>query len=287
MTTSRNQVWTRREGNSGSPVLIHPSTLRLARHSCSRSKPASPLSRQSNSERKDPVKHLPLVKQVAMEIRRNLPPQVELDDLIGDGTVGLMEAAAKFDASKGVDFNTYARHRIRGAILDALRKQDRASRGLRRRIKQAESAGRKVEARLARPATSEEIAHELSISFNEWYKLMAEAERASEAPSPFEETLEKRCSETRTTEGNIDAFQQCYRAEQQRVLAVALQCLEERERRMIQLYYFESRTMKEIGKSLGVDESRISQLHARAVKRLRECVQAVLGRSGVPACQAA
>jgi RNA polymerase sigma factor FliA len=253
---------------------------RRAPNACATLKRSNPFSRQNGSWREEVVSYLPLVKKVAFEIRRNLPPHVEEEELIGNGVIGLIDATAKFDPAKRVNFKVYARHRIRGAILDALRKEDRASRSLRVKIRKAESASHALEARLGRPATSPEIASELGMELEEWHKTAAEARRATLAPACLEEKPEgKRSpSESLAAPRREDPFMLCYRSEQKEIMADALNCLEEREREMIRLYYFGSRTMKQIGASLGVDESRVSQLHSRAVGRLRDCVQAMLSR---------
>ncbi len=278
MTSLANPISSSANRISRSPLFFQPLSRKPASFPCSNSKPVRSLSPRVNTDRNHLVTYFPLVKQVAFEIRRNLPAHVEPEDLIGDGMIGLVEAAAKFDSAKQVSFKIYARHRIRGAILDGLRKEDRASRSLRRKIRKMESAGQALAARLGRPATGSEMALELGMSLNQWYKAAAEVQAATLAPAPLPEAGEERHRGLESTAFGDDPFAVCCRNEQRSILASALHCLEEREREMIRLYYLQSQTMKQIGAALGVDESRISQLHSRAIERLRECVQMMLKR---------
>src|SRR5579859_6494220 len=123
------------------------------------------------------VKLLPLVKRVALNLRGHLPAHVELDDLISDGTVGLIDAVRKFDPARGVTLESYARYRIRGAILDSLRDQDHASRDMRRRMKKIESTCQGLEHRLGRPAEDAEMAAAMGLSLKQWYQRVAELQR--------------------------------------------------------------------------------------------------------------
>jgi RNA polymerase sigma factor FliA len=225
------------------------------------------------------VKLLPLVKRVALNLRGHLPAHVELDDLISDGTVGLIDAVRKFDPARGVTLESYARYRIRGAILDSLRDQDHASRDMRRRMKKVESTCQGLEHRLGRPAEDPEMAAAMGLSLKQWYQRVAELQRIG-----FEGTASRIPQEynRRINEENLPAaeagnpYELCYRHEQTELLSCALRCLTERERAIMTLYYKGALTMKEIGSRLGIDESRVSQLHSAAIVRLRSRVADML-----------
>jgi RNA polymerase sigma factor FliA len=225
------------------------------------------------------VKLLPLVKRVALNLRGHLPAHVELDDLISDGTVGLIDAVRKFDPARGVTIESYARYRIRGAILDSLRDQDHASRDMRRRMKKIESTCQGLEHRFGRPAEDPEIAAALGLSLKQWYQRVAELQRIGfeGTASRIPQESNRRINEEDLPAGQDDnPFAMCYRREQRDLLANVLGCLAERERSIITLYYKEARTMKQIGARLGIDESRVSQLHSAAIVRLRGRVAKML-----------
>ena len=224
------------------------------------------------------VKLIGLVKRVAREMREHLPAQVELDDLVSAGMVGLIQAVRHFDASKLVKIETYARYRIRGAILDALREVDTASRDMRKKTKQAERTFRDLQAKLGRPATDAEMAGALGLSLEQWYALVQDLQTMGidwmrptdmeSAPLPDSEELPAVNQESQ--------FDQCYREEQRSMLNRALGRMSERERQVLSLYYERDLNMKEIGDQLGIDESRVSQIHAAALKRLRTKVRSML-----------
>ena len=218
------------------------------------------------------VKLLPLVKRVALNLRGHLPSHVELDDLISDGTVGLIDAVRKYDPARGVTLESYARYRIRGAILDSLRDQDHASRDMRRRMKKIESTCQGLEHRLGRPPEDPEMAAAMGLSLKQWYQRVAELQRigfegtASRIPQEYNRRINEEDLPAAET-GN--PYELCYRHEQTALLSCALRCLTERERAIMTLYYKQAQTMKEIGARLGIDESRVSQLHSAAIARLR------------------
>lgn len=227
------------------------------------------------------VKLLPLVKRVALQLRSHLPSHVELDDLISEGTVGLIDAVRKFDAARGVTIESYARYRIRGAILDSLREQDHASRDMRRRIRKIESTCQDLERRLGRPASDQEMADAMGMDLDEWYQRVAELQLLGfeGAGSRLSPDVGKRVNEEDLpAPPDGDPFALCYRREQRDLLSSALACLTERERSIMTLYYKDALTMKQIGERLGIDESRVSQLHSGATARLRSRVAGMLGR---------
>ncbi len=224
------------------------------------------------------VKLLALVRRVAFEMHEHLPAHVEVDDLAGAGALGLLDAVRKFDARKHVKIETYARHRIRGAILDSLRSLDVASRDMRRKNKKAERVYRELEARAGRPVDDGEMARALGLSLKKWYRTVHELQtmgidwlRPTQMPdAPLPDVQDVPAGDA---ENQIDL---CYRREQRELLARALTQLSERERTVVTLYYQQEMTMKEIGSQLGVDESRVSQLHSAAIAHLRSRVQKML-----------
>jgi RNA polymerase sigma factor for flagellar operon FliA len=224
------------------------------------------------------VKLLSLVRRVAFEMREHLPAHVEVDDLAGAGVLGLLDAVQKFDARKHVKIETYARHRIRGAILDSLRSLDTASRDMRRKNKTAERVHHELQARAGRPVHDDELAHALGISLKKWYRTVQDLQtmgidwlRPTQMPENPPTDVKDLPADTQNNQ--ID---HCYRREQWDLLAQALERLSERERAVVTLYYQQEMTMKEIGEQLGVDESRVSQLHSAAISHLRRRVQSML-----------
>lgn len=219
---------------------------------------------------------LPLVRRIAIKLHRRLPSQVELDELVGAGSLGLVDALRKFDPRKGVKLESYASHRIRGAMLDSLRGLDPASRDLRAKCKQVAEAERRLEGRLGRAVEDSEVASELGLNLAQLYRLKLEISNLG---------FEFRDSnfEIRVSDAD-DPFRCCYRREQQEILKRSLAGLPKREQVVLSLYYHEGLRMRGIAERLGVDESRVSQIHSVARARLRKRVNAVLqnghGRSG-------
>ena len=216
----------------------------------------------------------PLVKQVACEMRQHLPAHVEMDDLVGAGTLGLVDALRKFDPSRKVKIESYARHRIRGGILDALRSLDPATRDMRRRTRRVEETYHELEATLGRPVKDEEIAQALGISLKAWHRWAREIHALPFGGWRRRETATTVRTRPAGDEGGMavpqeDPFHLCYRREQRDLMNRALARLPERERLIVTLYYQQDLTMKQIAARLDVDESRVSQLHAEALQRLK------------------
>ncbi|HSR50112.1 MAG TPA: FliA/WhiG family RNA polymerase sigma factor [Acidobacteriota bacterium] len=242
---------------------------------------------QTPEERRDEVvlKHLQQIKYIAQRIAAKLPPDVQLDDLISAGVIGLLDAYEKFDENKGVKFKTYAEVRIRGAILDSLRDLDWAPRSLRKRSKEVEEAYARLEQRLGRSAEDEEIAEELGLSLKEFHALVDQLKGLNIGHFQIaEEAGDKGDSDdvplryVPAADEDDSPFEMCLKSEIREMLTKFIKILPEREQLVIALYYDEELTMKEIGKILGVNESRISQLHTRAMLRLRARMQKAFKR---------
>jgi RNA polymerase sigma factor for flagellar operon FliA len=227
------------------------------------------------------IEMLPLVKRMAFKIREHLPAHVEVDDLIANGVVGLVDAVSKFDTTKRVKLESYARHRVRGGILDGLRSADPASRDLRRKNKKIQSVYRELGVKLGRPVTDEEIAAELGMDMAQWHSTLNEIQSVgfdfggrilSAGPTSKRPSAEP----TLLAGDDDDPFELCYQREKREVLGKALSHLRERERQLITLYYEQELTMKQIADRMNVDESRVSQLHSAALVRLKASVNALL-----------
>ena len=227
------------------------------------------------------VEMLPLVKRIALKIRGHLPAHVEVDDLRANGILGLVDAIDKFDPSKGVKLESYARHRVRGAILDGLRRADTASRDLRRKVKRIQTLYLEVESKLGRPVRDEEMAEAMGMNLGQWHRSLNEIQNVGidcgsriHTAGP---TLKLQSTDPELlTDGRDDAFDLCYRREQHEILGQALSRLRDREREIITLLYRHGLTMKQIAARLQVDESRVSQLHSVALGRLKASVDSVL-----------
>ena len=227
------------------------------------------------------VDMLPLVKRVALRIRKRLPAHVELDDLFSDGVLGLVDAIAKFDASKRVRLETYAQHRIRGSILDGLRSADPASRGLRCKNERIKKLYHELEVKLGRPVTDDEMAVVQGMNLAQWHRELNDIQSAgldcgtrflSAGPSSIQRSVEPAF----LAGDDPDPFDLCYRNEQREILARALSSLRERDRQIVTLYHKQGLTMRQVAELMSVDESRISQLHAAALVRLKASMHSLL-----------
>lgn len=216
--------------------------------------------------------YAPLVKYVAGRVGTGLPTHVDNGDLVQSGIFGLVDAIEKFDPDRGWKFETYAMQRIRGAILDDLRSQDWVPRVVRSRARAIERALERLGARLHRYPTDIELAEELGIGLTELRDLYGQLQLTSVVA--LEDLIGAgkgtgSVAETLPDEEAVDPVSVLVDKDNRRQLAEAIEQLAERDRVVVSLYYFESLTLAEIGKVLGVTESRVSQLHTRAVLRLR------------------
>jgi RNA polymerase sigma factor FliA len=226
------------------------------------------------------LEHLPIVRFLARRIHERLPQHVELEDLFSAGVVGLMDAFAKFDSTKQVQFRSYAQFRIRGAILDSLRTLDWSPRELRRKGRAVEEAIRALTARLGYAPSEQEVASELGTSLDAYQQLLGELKGLEIGTLHLERNEDSGEEELAYIPGrpDEDPLFRCLRSELEGRLADAIQELPERERLVMTLYYYEEMTMREIGMALGVVESRVSQIHASAVLHLRSALSELASR---------
>jgi RNA polymerase sigma factor for flagellar operon FliA len=225
------------------------------------------------------LEHLPTVRYLARRIHERLPQHVELEDLISAGVVGLIDAFSKFDHTKKVQFKSYAQFRIRGAILDSLRTLDWSPRELRRKGRAVEEAIRSTTQRLGRAPAEPEIALEMGLTLSEFQQLLGDLKGLEIGSLHIERTEDSGDQELAYIPGSPeeDPLFRCLKGEMKQRLADAIEELPERERLVLTLYYYEELTMKEIGLTLGVVESRVSQIHSAAVLRLRVALAALRG----------
>ena len=220
------------------------------------------------------MQYLPLVKYIAGRIAIGLPKSVELDDLINAGVVGLIEAHGNFDPSKNVKFESFASMRIRGAILDELRAIDWAPRSTRAKSREMERAIAQLENKMGRSPTEQQVAESLDVSLDDLYKLLDDLSSttllsldeltygsADDKPVPLVDTLQ--------SQDKSDALTDLEREEMRNLLVDSIGLLTEQERLVIALYYYEELTLKEIGQVMELSESRVSQIHTKAVLSLR------------------
>ncbi len=215
-------------------------------------------------------RHAPLVKRIAYHLLARLPANVQVDDLIQAGMIGLLEASRKYDAGKGASFETFAGIRIRGAMLDEVRKGDWAPRSVHRNSRMVSDAIRKIEARTGRDAKDHEVAAELQLSLEDYYGILGDT--LGSRLFSFDDLLQE--GENGGLQEDTSSLHHgpSHELEDNRfqaALADAISNLPERERLVLSLYYDEELNLKEIGEVLGVSESRVSQLHSQCAARLR------------------
>ena len=226
------------------------------------------------------LEYAPLVKVVAGLLSMYLGYNVEYEDLVSYGIFGLIDAIDKFDCMKDVKFETYASLRIRGAILDQIRKMDWIPRTIRQKQKKIDSVIREIEARSGRNATDEEIAEGLGISGDEYVEWQSQMKITNVVSLNefLEQGSEVSNEASHTKSAQFDSPEEVLeRDELKRILAEALELLTEKERKVIVLYYYEELTLKEISSILEVSESRISQLHTRALQKMKAKLGSYIG----------
>lgn len=214
------------------------------------------------------LEHLPLVRAIALRVHESLPVHVDLDDLVHAGILGLFDAVAKYDPTKKVAFSSYAKHRIKGAILDSLRQLDWASRDMRRRHKKLEAVTRDLTAILHRNPTDAEVAERMGVDLERWRQMLADLQHIGLVSMGSRREGDDLPPPDVPAKADSQPDRICARTELREALARAMQTLPERYRKVVVLYYGNDLTMKEIGGMLGINESRVSQIHKSALARM-------------------
>jgi len=227
------------------------------------------------------IRYSPMIKYVANRIAMRLPPHIEVDDLISVGVLGLMDAISKYDSSRGAKFKTYAEFRVRGAILDELRSMDWVPRSIRQKASNVDKVVQALQAKLSRAPEDEEVAKEMGLSLDQFHNTLNET-KSIPVFSLEDLGIAKESGEQQSLldclagKADADPQTQIRLVELKEIIAKAIDALPEKERLMISLYYYEELTMKEIGAVLEITESRVSQIHSKAVYRLRTKLKAII-----------
>lgn len=215
------------------------------------------------------LQYAPLVRSIAEKIAIRLPPQIGKDDLVNAGIIGLLDAIKKYDEKKGVKFTTYAGYRIKGAILDELRRLDWFPRSVRKDVHEIEKAVATLSLRLGREPQDYEIAGELGIDLETYFKKLDQGKAVSLLG--YDELAGEGASRqsTPSEEVGISAFEQLEKAELKELLAGAVKRLSKKEHLVISLYYYDELKLREIAEVMKLTEARVSQIHTQAIIRLR------------------
>ena len=223
-------------------------------------------------------KYIPLVKYIASRIMVGRATYIEYEDLVSYGLIGLMDALSKFDASKGIKFSSYASIRIKGAMIDQIRKARPISKGAMDKLAKYNDVVEKLHTKLLREPTTEEIAEELNIAREEvleiegYINFMSIVSLESMLFSEDDEFTIMGVIEDKNSPSPHDQYEDKEKVE---ILAKSIEQLKEKDRIVLNLYYYEGLTLKEIGQVLNVSESRVCQLHSRAIKNLREILKKI------------
>ena len=219
------------------------------------------------------MEHAPLIKYIVNRIALRLPSHIDLDDLMNTGVIGLMDAIEKYDPEKNCKFKTYAEFRIKGAILDQLRSLDWVPRSVRQKGRQLEAAYNHTEQRLGRAASDEEVAGQLGVDIDKFHEILNQVRGISlvnldEVRSSSDLEKKNLIDVLEDTSGE-DPLTSLGFGEMKKIVAETISQLPEKERLVVSLYYYDDLNMKEIGKILDITESRVCQIHTKAVLRLR------------------
>jgi len=220
------------------------------------------------------IEYAPLVKLLANRLAMRVPPSVSLDDLTSAGIMGLLDAVDRFDPSRDVKFKTYAEFRIRGAMLDELRNLDWVPRSTRKKIHDMEKAIVSVESKTNRPANDEEIAQEMGVEIETYFSILNMAKGIELLSLDGYIKDDRNNSESKKSfksliKGDDDPTNHVMFSELKFVIAKAIRALSKKEQMVISLYYYDELTLREIGEVMGLTESRISQIHTKAIIKLR------------------
>jgi len=227
------------------------------------------------------IRYSPMIKYVANRIAMRLPPHIEVDDLISVGVLGLMDAISKYDSSRGAKFKTYAEFRVRGAILDELRAMDWVPRSIRQKASSVDKVVQSLQVKLSRSPEDQEVAKEMGVSLEQFHATLNET-KSIPVFSLDDLGIAKDSGEQQSLldclagKADADPQTQIRLTELKEIIAKAIDTLPEKERLMVSLYYYEELTMKEIGAVLEITESRVSQIHSKAVYRLRTKLKAII-----------
>jgi RNA polymerase sigma factor for flagellar operon FliA len=245
-------------------------------------------SSDSMDERNDLVmRELPQVYYLASRIRERLPKNVDMEDLVQAGVIGLIEACRNYDSSKDAQFSTFAKFRIRGAILDSLRVLDWGSRTLRKRGREITQSVAKLESKLGRQPLEEEIADEMQMGLDELHSTLSQLDGlylVGQRSDPSHDRSDPHdLIESAPSLGADNPFDLCLQGERKEQLSNAISRMSEREQLILSLYYKEELTMKEISLVVGIAVSRVSQIHAAAMVKLRASLIHLQEREAAPA----
>jgi RNA polymerase sigma factor FliA len=228
------------------------------------------------------MEHLPLTKTIAIHVHANLPVRVELDDMVQAGILGLIDAANKFDADKQVCFSSYAKHRIRGAIMDSLRQLDWASRDVRRRQKELDLATGELMTKLRRAPTEAEVSERLGVDIDRLRTIMLDRRIGPVSASTRADENDDFPVPDLPGKPNTQPDSICALDQLRGLLGKAAKTMPERYQRVLLLYYTKELTMKDIGRALGINESRVSQIHKAALQKMAR----VLRNDGIASVRA-
>ena len=227
------------------------------------------------------LRYSPMIKYVANRIAMRLPPHIEVDDLISVGVLGLMDAISKYDSSRGAKFKTYAEFRVRGAILDELRAMDWVPRSIRQKASNVDKVVQGLQSKLSRAPEDEEVAKDMGLSLDQFHNTLNETKSVpifslEDLGIAKESGEQQSLLDCLAGKADADPQTQIRLIELKEIIAKAIDALPEKERLMVSLYYYEELTMKEIGAVLEITESRVSQIHSKAVYRLRTKLKAII-----------
>ncbi|WP_448383045.1 FliA/WhiG family RNA polymerase sigma factor [Desulfosoma sp.] len=215
------------------------------------------------------IQYYALVRHTAYRLAARLPSSVSMEDLCAAGVIGLMDAIDKYDPDQGVSFENYARIRIRGAMLDEIRNMDWIPRSLRQKSSEMEKVCAALEMKLGRFPEDEEIAAELGLDLDAYFELLDSLKGISLVPEDLHEYIQENRASAHLATDPDEILHHIHKGQMQRILAECIETLSEKEKLVLSLYYFEDLTMKEVGAVMGYTESRISQIHTKAVLKLR------------------